>query len=108
MCLYIVIFGKIILHSKQLGALGVVQIGDFIGEELLQEKGNNNRQESAYSEGDSYLLEWQMDDWKKIKDIFSIMGLRKDFMILENHMKKCANQKKVWRSYKSRITGEKY
>ena len=35
---YIVLFGKIVMHSKSLGAIGMATIGDFIGEELLFDK----------------------------------------------------------------------
>jgi hypothetical protein len=54
-----VVFGKIILHCKDLGALGMVRMGEFVGEEILEKCGSNRkRTESSYSEGDSYLLEW--------------------------------------------------
>jgi hypothetical protein len=33
-----VLFGKIVMHSKTLGAIGVSTIGDFIGEDLLFER----------------------------------------------------------------------
>ena len=39
---YIVLFGKIVMHSKSLGAIGVSTVGDFIGEELLFETKNSN------------------------------------------------------------------
>jgi len=35
---YIVLFGKIVMHSKNLGAIGMVTMGDVIGEELIFEK----------------------------------------------------------------------
>ena len=35
---YIVLFGKIVMHSRALGAIGIVTIGDFIGEELVFDK----------------------------------------------------------------------
>lgn len=35
---YIVLFGKIVMHSKNLGAIGVVTMGEIIGEELIFEK----------------------------------------------------------------------
>ena len=38
---YMVIFGKIVMHSKTLGAIGMVSCGDFIGEELLFEKSSD-------------------------------------------------------------------
>ena len=33
---YLVVFGKIILHNKDLGALGIVKMGEFVGEEILE------------------------------------------------------------------------
>ena len=105
---YMVLFGKIVMHSKNLGAIGVSTVGDFIGEELLFEaKGNNItahaekvqhlRQETAYSEGDTYLLECYFDEWRKLKDVLILMKLRKDFLLIENQLKKCYYQKKAWR-----------
>ena len=35
---YIVVFGKIVLHNKALGAIGMATIGDFLGEEMLFER----------------------------------------------------------------------
>jgi CRP-like cAMP-binding protein len=35
---FLVLFGKIVLHSKDLGAIGMVKMGDFMGEELLFDK----------------------------------------------------------------------
>lgn len=87
---YLVILGKIILHSKSLGAIGIAKMGDFVGEDIIYEKLSiqNLRTESAYSEGDTFLLEFQLDDWRKLKDIFMLMGLKKDYLNIENSLKK--------------------
>jgi hypothetical protein len=45
-----VIFGKVVMHSKNLGAIGMVSCGDFIGEELLFEKSSNNNSLSSQAE----------------------------------------------------------
>ena len=37
------LFGKIVMHSKALGAIGMATIGDFIGEELLFEKSSDSK-----------------------------------------------------------------
>lgn len=34
---YIVLFGKVVMHSKNLGAIGMAAVGDFVGEEMLFE-----------------------------------------------------------------------
>lgn len=34
---YVVLFGKVVMHSKNLGAIGMASMGDFVGEELLFE-----------------------------------------------------------------------
>lgn len=99
---YMVIFGKIVMHSKDLGAIGMVSVGDFIGEELIFEKSSDVknlaaqaekpkhfRTETAYSEGDSYLLECYFDDWPKLKDMLILMKLRNDYLLIDSHLKKC-------------------
>ena len=59
-------------------------MSDFIGEEMLIDKTQNTRQESAYSEGDTYLLEIFVEEFKKLRGIFAMMGLKKDFLNIEN------------------------
>jgi hypothetical protein len=44
---YMIIFGKIVMHSKTLGAIGMVTIGDFIGEELIFEKPSESKSASS-------------------------------------------------------------
>jgi hypothetical protein len=114
-----IIFGKVVMHSKNLGAIGMVSCGDFIGEELLFEKSGdakNNlssqaekpqhlRAETAYSEGDTYLLECYFDEWPKLKDILILMKLRNDYILADKHLKHCYFKKKAWRAIKSKITG---
>ena len=36
------------------------------------------------------------------------MKLRKDYLLIDNHLKKCYYQKKAWRQIKSKMTGEMY
>eukprot|EP00347_Sterkiella_histriomuscorum_P021290 403334523 len=133
---YLIIFGKVLLHSKDLGAIGLLRMGDFIGEEILFDNQSrhlplyknqirsqsqlsddsqsigglqmqNLRCESAYSEGDTYLIECLIDEWKKLKDLLSLIGLKKDYLNIESHLKKGWQQKKVWRQYKSKRTDPK-
>ena len=95
--------------------------GDFIGEELvferppetksisaIAEKPKYFRTETAYSEGDTYLLECYFDDWPKLRDMLVLMKLRKDFLLIDNHLKKCYYQKRAWRAMKSKMTGQMY
>jgi hypothetical protein len=116
-----VIFGKLVMHSKTLGAIGMCSAGDFIGEELIferppetkslsaiAEKPKYFRTETAYSEGDTYLLECYFDDWPKLRDILVLMKLRKDFLLIDNHLKKCYYQKRAWRAMKGKMTGHVY
>lgn len=109
------------MHSKNLGAIGVATIGDFIGEDLLFEKAADGksysqvaenakhlRTETAYSEGDTYLLECYFDEWRKLKDMLILMKLRNDYLIIDNQLKKSYYQKKAWRQIKSKMTGQMY
>lgn len=120
---YVVLFGKIVMHSKSLGAIGVATIGDVIGEEMLFERQGGEgkgkysdvadkakylRTETAYSEGDTYLLECYFDEWPKLKDVLILMKLRKDYLLIDNHIKKCYYQKKAWRQIKGKMTGQMY
>lgn len=66
------------------------------------------RQETAYSEGDTYLLECYFDEWRKIKDVLILMKLRKDYLLIDKHLSKCYYQKKAWRSIKSKMTGHEF
>lgn len=102
---FIVLFGKIILHTKDLGAIGLVKMGDFIGQDILFDYKSKARTESAYSEGDTYLLECEFGEWKKLRDVLTLMGLKKDFLTMDNHMKKCYQQIKTWRTHKKRVIG---
>ena len=59
-----------------------MKIGEFVGEEVLNKEFTRN--ENAISVGNSLLLKWMKDDWKKVKDILILLvGNRKDFLNLE-------------------------
>jgi hypothetical protein len=36
------------------------------------------------------------------------MKLRKDYLLIDNHLKKCYYQKKAWRQIKSKVTGHQF
>lgn len=54
-----------------MGAIGIVKIGDFVGEESLvfEDWKRKLRKESVYSEGESDVLELTIAAWKWLKDI---------------------------------------
>jgi hypothetical protein len=66
------------------------------------------RAETAYSEGDTYLLECYFDEWPKLKDMLILMKLRNDYILTDKHLKHCYFKKKAWRQIKSKITGQIY
>ena len=95
--------GKLVLHSQRLGTIGVVKIGDSLGEEALLEPKVVNRKESAYAESETYVLEVTRERWKDLKQVLIHLGHKKDFMLLESRLRKNFQQKKSWRQYKSKM-----
>ena len=53
-------------------------------------------------------MECYFEEWPKLKDMLILMKLRKDYLILDTHMRKCYYQKKAWRQIKSKMTGDMY
>jgi CRP-like cAMP-binding protein len=77
---YIVVMGKIIMHSKKLGAIGLVKIGDIVGEEcLIKSSKAKERQESVYANGRTFVLEMTQDLWDRFKNIFYHLNARSDY-----------------------------
>lgn len=108
---YIVIFGKLVLHHKTLGALGVIGMGQTLGEETLVErvlnpKPNNktqaNKKDAVYSQCESYLLEFGEPDFKRIRDLILRGGSKSDYFHLTRLLTHNYSQKAVWRGYKQR------
>jgi hypothetical protein len=83
----------------------MLTMGDFAGQDILfpanprtekytsqavisigQNKDPKPRKESAYAESETYLLEFQLHDWKKTKDLLLSMRLNKDYKLLEKHL----------------------
>ena len=64
---YIVLFGTVVLHHETLGALGVLTMENTIGEES-QIKGAKTKLDSAYSQSEAYLLEYNAKEWSRMKD----------------------------------------
>ena len=100
---FIVVMGKLVLHSKRLGTIGVVKMGDSLGEEALLEARACNRKESAYAESETYVFEVSRERWKELKQVLIHLGQRKDFILVENLLRKNFTQKKSWRQYKSKM-----
>ena len=66
-CVYIVLFGTVVLHHETLGALGVLTMENTIGEES-QIKGAKSKLDSAYSQSEAYLLEYDAKEWGRMRD----------------------------------------
>ena len=86
---YIIIMGKIIVHTKVFGTIGVASIGDVVGEECLNKNIKYaDRKESAYSSGLTFLLELTQSSWTQLKNIFTgidaKLDLRKLTRLIEN------------------------
>ena len=82
---YIIIQGKLVLHSKSIGAIGLCHVNDqttcFVGEEELVYQGEKRkskakkRTESVYSDGPTDVIEITISGWNNIKSIIT----KKDF-----------------------------
>lgn len=100
---YIVVLGKLILHNKKLGAIGLVKIGDMIGEEwLIKNSKIKERQESAYSSGLTFVLELTQEFWDKLRNILYCLDARSDYHKLMRVIETCNVKKKSWRQFKKR------
>ncbi|CAI2368114.1 unnamed protein product [Moneuplotes crassus] len=100
---YIVVMGKVIMHSKKLGAIGLVKVGDVIGEECLVHNSKiKTRLENAYSSGETYVLECIPDFWDKLKNILLNLNQRSDFAKLARVVELCFVKKKSWRQYRKK------
>ena len=62
---FIILFGKLVIHSKELGAIGMVKMGDMVGEEFLFETKRQKRHENVYAEDVCYLLEVSRESYTK-------------------------------------------
>ena len=101
--MFLVVMGKLVLHSHRLGTIGVVKIGDSLGEEAVLESKTCPRKESAYAASETYVLEVTREKWKDLKQVLIYLGQKKDFMLLESRLRKNFTQKKSWRTYKSKM-----
>ena len=80
--IYIVLFGTLVLHHETLGALGVLTMDSTIGEES-QIKGLGTKLDSAYSQTETYLLEYDAQKWAGIRLTLMQIGRKADLMRLE-------------------------
>ena len=63
---FIILFGTLIIHHDELGALGVLTMENTVGEES-QVRGLKKKLDSAYSKSECYLLEYDSVKWATIK-----------------------------------------
>ena len=115
-----VIFGKLVLHHKTLGALGVVGMGQTIGEETLIEKsrctGRNptqpylcQKKEAVFAQTESYLLHFGEIEWRRLRDLYFLgrtgASSKADFYHFDRLLQSNYDQKMTWRSYKQKSYG---
>lgn len=100
---YIIMFGKIIVHHRVLGALGVLGMINTVGEETLVEQRSTKKKDAAYAQSECYLLEFDAKkDWARIKELLIKTGNRQDYILIDGLIKHNYYQKKNWRLYKQR------
>ncbi|CDW89131.1 UNKNOWN [Stylonychia lemnae] len=100
--IYVIMFGKIILHHRILGALGVLGMSNTVGEETMIEHKLSKKKDAAYAQSECYLLEFDQKDWSRIKDILISTGNKSDYILIDSLIKQNYQQKKNWRQYKQR------
>lgn len=107
-CMFIVLNGKFLLHHDKVGAIGIVNTGDSLGEEGIFEKRDNGlpviRKEIATAELDSYVIEISISAYHKLREILNIHKLSMDWFTFNNTLKRSYVQKKSWRQYKHNNT----
>jgi hypothetical protein len=118
---YLVIFGKLVLHHKTLGALGVVGMGQTLGEETLIEKTRGTgryptqpylcqKREAVFAQTESYLLHFGEKEWRRLRDIFfrgrTGASSKADYNHLDRLLQSNYDQKMTWRSYKQKSYGD--
>ena len=100
---YIIIMGKIIVHTKVLGTIGVASIGDVVGEECLNKNIKyTDRKESAYSSGLTFLLELTQSSWTQLKNIFTGIDAKLDLRKLTRLIENWSSKKLGWKQHKKR------
>ena len=91
------------MHSSKLGIIGLITIGDIIGEEwLIKNWKVKEREENAYASGLTFVLELTPDFWIKLKDILNIIDSKIDYHRLLRMIESCQVKKKSWRQFKKK------
>lgn len=118
---YLVIFGKLVLHHRTLGALGVVGMGQTLGEETLIEKtrgtGRNpsqpylgQKREAVFAQTESYLLHFGEIEWRRLRDLYfrarTGASSKADYYHFDRLLQSNYDQKMTWRSYKQKSYGD--
>jgi len=79
---YFILFGTLVLHHEDLGALGVLSIEHTVGEESII-KGEQKKLDACYSQKETYLLELKQEKWQELKEILYATGQRAEFLKLD-------------------------
>jgi len=80
LCVYIILFGKLVLHHRSWGGLGVLSMGNCVGEETMIERNNSRKKDAVYAASESYLLEFDQKEWPIIKNLLFATGNKSDFI----------------------------
>ena len=94
---YIILFGALVLHLDELGALGVLTMEHTVGEESVVNS-SPNKYDAAYAQKETYMLEIKSSCWQDIKETLFITGKRNEFLKLDRLLKHNFAQKELWRS----------
>ena len=92
-----------IVHTKKLGAIGLVTIGDIIGEEALNKSIKyKDRKETTYSSGLSFVLELTPDIWTQLKNVLLAINAKLDYRKLSRLIESSVSKKQSWKQIRKR------
>jgi len=97
---FIVLYGRAVLRKSKDGVLGLVGVGDSIGEEAILMPKYRFRLESCVGEGNSCLLEFDRNKIGELKVNLNSLRLKADYNIFISLLKRSFNRKQNWRSLK--------
>ena len=71
------------LHDEKFGALGVLTMENTAGEESIMGQVVKNKKDAAYSQKETYLLEFRHEHWQIFRETLFTMGKRAEYIKLE-------------------------